>query len=281
MQDKHSPTTLPKHQMSSTSLALQQFNKETEKKEAAAEAAKTRCRTCFKEIAPVPRCFGHGGGGSSSDSPSEEKVSQGEEKLLSKLEKSVEDMDDLISEFDATEYGEELNADSDEKDFAPEIIADLIAKELLVVNNDRKSMTFTIQLQCAPSSLTKEQRHELKKYMTAILNEFNEFKKENKLSDDCLKVSQDAQGNITSLHVTMPTLAIYDAFIQRLANNLVPTPNPKAQVNDDVKNEQRFSPNPYLMEPKPTKQNEVEKDDIVENETKESMRLSPFKIKPW
>jgi hypothetical protein len=41
-------------QTSSTALTLQQLNKKKEKKEAAAEAAKSRCRICFKETAPTP-----------------------------------------------------------------------------------------------------------------------------------------------------------------------------------------------------------------------------------
>ena len=48
----------------------------------------------------------------------------------------------------------------------------------------------------------------------------------------------------------MPTLCLYDAFIQRLANNLVPIPSPKAQKK--MKSEERtLAPNPLSMEPKP------------------------------
>ena len=37
--------------------------KEAERKESAAEAAKSRCRVYFREIAPKRLCPGHGGGG--------------------------------------------------------------------------------------------------------------------------------------------------------------------------------------------------------------------------
>jgi hypothetical protein len=33
------------------------------KKEQSAESMKTRCKICFKETSPNPKCFGHGGGG--------------------------------------------------------------------------------------------------------------------------------------------------------------------------------------------------------------------------
>jgi len=103
----------------------------------------------------------------------------------------------------------------------------LIDKGLLLVESDRESMTLTIKLLCDPNELTEEQRKELKKFMTAIIKEFNEFKEENYLSDDCVRITQDEKGNLLSLRIALPTLALYDAFIQQLANNLVPIPRNK------------------------------------------------------
>ena len=57
------PTTTSEPKISSAALTLQLLNKEVEKKESADEAAKVRCRTCFKEVAPKRLCSGHGGGG--------------------------------------------------------------------------------------------------------------------------------------------------------------------------------------------------------------------------
>ena len=299
--EKHQPAPEPtttggaKEQTSSAALTLQLLKKEKEKlkeeekKEAAAEGAKVRCRTCFKEIAPTRRCFGHGGGDGGSGKTSEEKASSGEDKSLTKSGKIVETTDELIGEFASMGDSEELDLESS---FDPEIIEQLIADGKLLVDSDRESMTLTIKLLCEPNELTEEQREELKKFMEAIIKEFNEFKKENNLSDDCLQLIQDEEGNIRSLRITMPTLALYDAFIQRLANNLVPIPSPKAQETDEATKEQSVAPNPLSMEPKPSnkssKQEEIEQNKDIEpkkteNEEEEQVIFnpSPFNRKPW
>ena len=289
------PATVGGPQISSATLALQllskekEKNKEAEKKESAAEAAKVRCKTCFKEVAPKRLCSGHGGGGggdsASSDKTSEAKSSSGEDKSLTKSQKIVDTSDEMIGESDS----EKLDSESS---FDPEIIADLIAKGLLLVESDRESMTLTINLLCEPNVLTEEQRDELKKFMEAIIKEFNEFKEENHLSDDCMKLIQDEKGNIISLRITMPTLALYDAFIQRLANNLVSMSNPKAQAKDEFTKDQSLAPDPLSMEPKLSskdklsKREEIEPNkDIepkrVEEEEQETFNPSPFNMKPW
>jgi hypothetical protein len=123
-----------------------------------------------------------------------------------------------------------------DENFNPEIIAQLIASKLLIIDNDRESMTLSIKCQCEPSSLSKEQRHELKKFITSILKVWNEFKEINHLSDDCVNLLQDNEGNILSLHITSPALALYDAFIQRLANNLLSVSAPEQEL---------FNPSPF------------------------------------
>ena len=258
--------------------------KEAEKKESAAEAAKLRCRVCFREIAPKRLCSGHGGGGGGGDSTTsdktyEEKASPGEDKSLTKPRKEVETADELIGEFGA----EELDSESS---FDPEIIAELIAKELLLVDSDRESMTLTIKLLCEPNVLTEEQREELKKFMEAIIKKFNAFKEENHLSDECIQIIQDEEGNIRSLRITMPTLALYDAFIQRLANNLVPIPSPKAQARDESQKTQRVAPTPLSIEPKPSEstQDKVEHDEVPKEEEDKEQRVfnpSPFSTNSW
>ncbi len=280
------PTTTGEPQNSSASITLQLLNKEkqqikeAEKKEAAAEAAKVRCRTCFKEIAPKRLCSGHGGGNgggdsATSDKTSEEKPTSGVDQSLTISNKVDETSDGILDGFGS----EELDLESS---FDPKIIEELIAKGLLLVENDRASMTLTIKLLCEPNVLTEEQRKEFKKFMEAIIKEFYEFKDENNLSNDCMSIIQDAEGNILSLRINMPTLALYDAFIQRLANNLVPVPNPKAQEREEVIKDQRVAPNPFSMQPKPSSSahEEVEGNEINENKEQE-FNPSPFKMKPW
>lgn len=278
--DKHPTTNEPKN--SAASITLQLLNKEkeqikeAEKKEAAVEAAKVRCRICFKEIAPKRLCSGHGGGSGggdsvTSDKDSEEKTNSGEDTFLTKADKVVETTDEMSGEF-----GSELDLESG---FDPKIIAELIAKGLLLVENDRESMTLSIKLLCETDALTEEQRKELKKFMNAIIKEFNEFKEENNLANGCMNIIQDEAGNILSLRITMPALALYDAFIQRLANNLVPVPAPKAQEREEATKDQRFDSNPFSMKPKPSSSvhEKVEEDEGEQ----EIFNPSPFKMNPW
>lgn len=241
----------------STALVLEQIRKQTEKEEAAAESAKLRCRVCFKEIAPTRRCFGHGGGGGGGDgsgsaNSSNESASQVDDNSLSKTDSLVDEAEELIAEFSSMEGSEGLDSDSllDEENFDPEIIAELIAKGLLVINNNRESMTLTIKLQCDPNSLSEEQREELKKFIGTIIKEFNAFKEEHQLSDDCINMIQDKGGNLVSLSISLPTLKLYDEFIQRLANNLVPAPNPKSPIKDKQKETKSFTPSPLPTKPK-------------------------------
>ena len=56
----------------------------------------------------------------------------------------------MIGEFGSEEFDLESS-------FDPEIIAELIAKGLLLVDSDRESMTLTIKLLCEPNVLTQEQ----------------------------------------------------------------------------------------------------------------------------
>ncbi|MCW8408018.1 hypothetical protein OQJ13_03430 [Legionella sp. PATHC035] len=276
---------------SSIALALQQFRKEAEKKEAAEEGAKVRCGTCFREIAPKRLCSGHGAGGGEDDSAtsdkktSEEKASPGAEQFLTKSGKVVGSEDELAGVFGT----EELDLESG---FDPEIIEKLIADGKLLVDSDRESMTLKLELHYDPNELTPKQRHELKKFMEAIIKEFNDFKEENNLSDDCIHITQDEKGNIRSLRMTTPTLALYDRFIQRLADNLVPVPSPKAQEKDEVTKEHSIAPNPLSMEPKlyntASKQGAIERNKDIEPKTTEkgeeeqvNFHPSPFNMKPW
>ncbi|HHF7375351.1 hypothetical protein [Legionella bozemanae] len=279
VKEKHLPVsesiTTDEPQTSSIKLALQQFKKEAEKKEAAEEAAKVRCRVCFKEIAPKRLCSGHGGGSgdskddsATSDKTSEKKASHEADDVLTKPRKGVEAVDDLIDVYDSGAL--------DDNSFDAKIIEELIAREQLLVESDRESMTLTIKLVCEPNSLTKEQRKELKKFMEAIIKDFKKFKEENHLSNDYIHITQDEEGNILSLRISMPTLTLYDAFIQRLANNLVPT----AHEKDEATKDQSCTPNPLSMQLQPFPS--ITREKIEKNEEEQELfNPSPFQIQPW
>lgn len=284
---------------SSASITLHLLNKEKEKmkeiekKESDAEAVKVRCRVCFKEIAPTPRCFGHGGGGGGgggdggAGKEAEEK-SQGQDKSPTSSGKIIETSDGL-NEFASIGENEDFNSASD---FDPDLISELIDKGLLLVDSDRESMTLIIKLLCEPNELTEEQRKELKKFMEAILREFNNLKEENNLPENCITIIRDEKGNISSLRITMPTLALYDALIQRLANNLVPIPSLNAQQRDDAAIDRSLALNPFSKEPRPSNKTIKEEElapeknlAAVKTEPEEEEQVifnpSPFTIKYW
>ncbi|MBA3537981.1 MAG: hypothetical protein H0T84_15480 [Tatlockia sp.] len=281
-------------QTSSTTLTLQQLNKNTERGEAAAESMRSYCKDCFKETSPNRKCGGHGaggggGGGSGSGSQSEEKASQGDGKsLTSKPDQSLDTDGQLSSESGSLGTGDSPASESqvDENSFDPDIIADLVDKELLVISNDtndRLEKTLSINLLCEPDLLTQVQRHELKKFMSAILKELKEFKEEHQISEDCVNIIQDEKGNIISLQISLPSLALQNAFIQRLTENLLPTTDLKKQKA------QSSAPTPLSTEPKPSNyKKDKEEDPEIYGKAKEDGELetfnpSPFstKVTPW
>jgi hypothetical protein len=90
----------------------------------------------------------------------------------------------------------------------------------------------------------------------------------------------------------MPTLALYDAFIQRLANNLVPISGMKAQEKDEITKDPSVAPNPLSREYRLSnkdqsfKREEIEplQDMEVEMACEEKQGIfnpSPFNMKPW
>lgn len=272
---------------SSTALTLQELKKEKAKQEAASEAARILCKVCFREILPKRICRGHGGsggGGGGSESGSEEKKSQQEENqsLSSPLEKPIDGAVhfDLEFEPDFMTKGNDLDSfQSTEETFDPAIIAELMDKELLIVNLDRESKSIT--LECTFDSLSPVQKNEFKKFLEAILKECNAFKERHHLSNDCVKVAKDEKGNICDIRITLPTVALYDAFLQQLASNLLPVPSPELRTQSQ--NQQILNtPTPLSLEPKPSNDKSViDRKDIASKKIEEKETLKSFNPSPF
>lgn len=270
----------------SLTFILRQLIKEAEKKEAAAEAMRTRCKTCFKEILPFRKCGGHGGGSGGPGGPAstaEHTASAGDNKFLApNLSKKVDS--ELTSIFDFIGGSGGSRFSEEDENFDAKIIEELIAQGLLMVNMDRQSKTLTIEFD--PNELSEEQKIEVRKYLRAILQELNEFKKEHHISDECFEMVEN--GNRFSYHFTFRTLSLYDAFIQRLANNLVPMPKP--QLQEENTKEKNHALTPLSIEPKPSN-NSLLQDKIEINAfldlapTKDdglkSPVLTPYKTNPF
>lgn len=288
-------------------LSIDELNKAKEKKEAADETMKTRCKICFREIAPQRRCGGHGGGGGGgggdsggSDKTSEDKKSLDDGKPInSKSGHSVDSEKGLTNLVNEQEAGEdiELQAESAEERFNPDIIAMLVADKKLLIENDSEAGVITIKLRCDPSSLSDKQKSELKKFINAILDELDAFKKENGITTNCKTIDQDKEGNILSLRIALPTPQLYDNFIKRLADNLLP-PQKLEQQEKTGANHQAgkndFNPTPFSRNARPDANKKVkslaEREEGIasltktnghdEDESQKSFNPSPFSIKP-
>lgn len=56
-----------------------------------------------------------------------------------------------------------------------------------------------------------------------MINEIDNFKKDQGITTECKTIDYDKDGNISFLRISLPTAALYDAFIKRLADkNLLP-----------------------------------------------------------
>lgn len=268
---------------SSSIQILKKLNADREEKEAAIEAMRVRCKTCFKEVAPKRLCGGHGGGaggGGSSSSSDEKEIAAGASVSLSKLNQTTRP-----EVFDSIEEGMNVG----ERPYNPDIIEALIKSGLLVVTADSKALTLSIFLTCEPKALSHVQRNELNKYIAAIVSEWGVFKTKNHLSNDALKIAYDAEGNVRSLQLSLPTQALYTQFIQHLAAHLLPTPK-KAELQADVDNKsipaglpQLFSTQPTLSsgakeikkEEQPAKEIEDEKEQALFNPSPFTIKMTP------
>lgn len=152
--------------------------------------------------------------------------------------------------------------------FNPEVIFNLIKKNILIFENKQDSGILSIRL-VNSNLLTSEQRSEYSKYIDAILAELDAFRAEFQIKDSCKSVSQDRQG-IYSLLITLPNPALYDAFIKRLVDkNLLP-----ANILENL--ERHSLPTPLSTRLAPG-QSKRKVDD--EEDQNASNRPSPFKKK--
>lgn len=217
--------------------SIEDLNKLKEKSDATAEAMRTRCKTCFKETSPIPRCFGHGGGapggGGGGGGGAGEKASEGHATSTITGQPS-----DTASKSDVMATGKES---SSPLKFNPEVISELIKNKLLVVDSNRDIGILTIKLQCEPKLLSEEQRNELENFINAIKDELKEFKKENNISAKCYEIVKDKDDKKVSLRIMLPTQELYDAFIQRLAENLLPTQKLGEQAENEMDNPTQLS----------------------------------------
>ena len=256
-------------------------------REAASDKAKPMCSVCGKytDKKTPPMCFGHESG---SSSPGE---SAGKDSGGTQIDSGSGKSTDTYSQA-STHHSEistvtalSFNTEIVQSPFNAEIISELLSKRLLLIDNDRELGTLTIKLLCNFKDLSPEQREQFKLFINTIINELEDFKKENGISSNCKLVEQDKDGNIISLRIALPTPTHYDAFIKRLANkNLLPKQNIEQKAKEKVKypeHSNHFNPTPFSTKPTPSvgKKEVVDEEAHKTNKQRTSQRRSSIRPK--
>lgn len=255
--------------LSKISQALRELSKKAEKEEEDKEFMKDYCPRCMQEIYPEFRCFGHGGGGGGGGG------SGGNAKEGSTAFARYPGLNKPLQAATGIAENPAFGAGSGVGAFDPDMIAELIDNGWLSVKFDSKALTLSITLECEPAELTAKQQIELKKYMTAILGEYEQFIKEQHVARDCEVTEQDQ--HILSIDIAFTEPALYEAFIHRLSSRLFPAP--------------AFSPTPLSMKPEPGSKKRRRDDDMEVDEQPEpaedrmgealqTSRITPLPTKP-
>jgi hypothetical protein len=117
-----------------------------------------------------------------------------------------------------------------QENFDTEAISDLLATNILSIDNDMEVGSLTLRLLYNPGLLSGTAKFALRNYLNTILQELEEFKKQYGIAANCIIYEKDSAGNILSFRINLPTYALYEAFILQLASkNLLPTQNLTAQ----------------------------------------------------
>lgn len=248
------------------------------------------CSLCRAYALPPP-CKGHGGKGSSGGSGSGDNSQSGNSDKASTndyAKGSLETVSHAINSdndaanTNATIYvGENTVSLQNSVDpnllFNTEIISELLSKKLLFIDSNNELGILSIK--CNPELLSKDQKNELKKFIDVLLNELEAFKKEKGITANCSTIDKDAAGNIISLRITLPTPAVYDAFIKRLVNtNLLPAQiQQKQEIGKYQEGINHFHPTPLSMKPTPS----VKKDEEKKSTIRPRSPLDGLKPKGW
>lgn len=204
---------------------IQTQQKELLKKLQDEQATKRFCKICKKEIRPAYRCSCAGGGPGADSSPSADTNEKGASATGSGVTS-----DTTMSQSGSTKVSASHDGISTtvKPTLTPtvtlrELLANLIKKNLLTFDSNQGLATLTIQ--CDPKKLTEAERNAVRELTKEILQELEDFKNKNKLSDkDCIvKIEKNENGDISSLKITIPNQKLYNQFISQLKEKgLVP-----------------------------------------------------------
>ncbi len=255
-------------------LDIKKSNKEQEKKEAAEEAMRTRCKICFKETSPQRKCPGHGGGGGGgSDNGGELQNDDGPDPERSE---NTSIKDQVNTEELILDEGIEAGWGSSSLPEEEQLVFDLDRiMQLVLFNNDSGRGILTIRAK--PGHLVDDEQ-EIQEFLKAIEAAFGRFKTD-------LEQQNIPVDNFTcilgknELVIRIPVPKYFDAFIQDLiAQKLLPDENIKQNA---PLHHATVIPTPFALTPSPSR---TKKDDLEQNDVENGKRssLSPFstELKP-
>ncbi|GEM_PF-4034596 len=210
------------------------------KKEEAIKSERQMCPLCGKEYRPIRICTcsvsgggsGSGGGSDGGSGETEEKSNNDSNAPATFVGKLFEMAGQFGTAIKQAIEGSSLDQKSHQLSrmrFNPEVISELLFKRILLIENSDSGM-LTVRLLLSPSTLSDDQRKELKKFIKSILAELDAFKKENGILADCVEKDKSNEYNLFISFPTKPKM--YDKFIQLLAEKqLLPMQIIKQQEN--------------------------------------------------
>jgi hypothetical protein len=221
-----------------------------------AQAAKSFCRTCKKEIYPAFRCgCGGGGSGGGSGGSSDGGSAGNNDKYEAKSTRVTALSSDktVAIQNKGKDWSEFTKPVLTPKEKMLQIIAELLEKNLLTIDDYKTLCTLTMK--CDPTLLSDLQRTAVKDFVCELKKQLDDFKDKNRLTDkDCImKPVTDNKGNIISFSINITNTNLYTQFIDQLRQNKLLHFHAAGQQEKLSNNEIRkpFHPTPLSTKLKP------------------------------
>ncbi|VVC75506.1 hypothetical protein AQUSIP_07960 [Aquicella siphonis] len=241
---------------------------------------KNPCSICRANRIPPP-CKGHGGGGGGSSGGSSESDSaltrSGEVTMKPQSPDETAVTRSGMPDIYASDQSiiERLTPYS----FDSEMISDLLSRQLLSIDHDADKGI--LRIQSLSHLLSESQKNGLRQYINTILKELQKFRHENGIQSECHEIRNDRDGHFISLTIALPSPALHQAFIQKLAEkNLLPKQNIHQEPGKKIRypaGMDLFRPEgPLNTRPSPGQAKRTE----PEEENEQQQKWTPFKTRP-
>ena len=233
--------------------------KESEFKKNNAKAAMRFCKKCHFEIWPEFRCgCGGGGGGSSGSSGGSESSGEDKKEMKGATGSVKSDMPGKPAEstkHEGKDWGRFAAPALTPKSTILGIIADLVARKLLILEDNKGLCTLSIK--CDFKLLTELQRDAVKQFIKEIKEELKDFKEKNELKKDkdYFVTESDKHDDLFILKINIPDPKMNNKFIEQLQSKKLLTTQAMSLHDADKihlkdKSEKPFHPKPKQLSTK-------------------------------